>query len=148
MPPARRRRQKRRQPPPRRAPPGKRCSAVCFDDGARQGQRNDRRTRADALPSQVSEARAPQSRISRWQFPFDYAVNIGIWRRIGLRAQVRTSSPLCRFWPAVPIWNRQRGGTHTNINEYHTSTLDTMVEDVGRSCSSCSRRGRSTDGSQ
>ena len=40
----------------------------------------------DALPSQVSEARAPQSWTSRWQFPLDYAFNIGIWRMISTTA--------------------------------------------------------------
>ena len=41
---------------------------------------------SDGLPSQVSEARAPQSQISRWQFPRPYAINMGIWRRIGTTA--------------------------------------------------------------
>ena len=89
---------------------------------------------ADALPSQVSEARAPQSPISRWQFPLDYAVNIGIWRMVGTTANSPDADELAvvRFLAVrSDLEPSARGNPERTPSSIILSILDTMVENVG-----------------
>ena len=75
----------------------------------------------DALPSQVSEARAPQSRISRWQFPLDYAFNSGIWRTIGTTANSPDPDELAvvRFLAVRDVWQTSAWGNHQRtVDDY------------------------------